>query len=58
MKKIILCTWCINGLRSHGEKVFVGDEIDYDEYYDEHGCTRCEFCGEEDSDEQLYECMI
>ena len=54
MKKIILCTWCINGIRSHGEDVYVGNEVDYNEE-DTH---RCEFCGEYDEDEALYECMI
>ena len=53
MKKIILCSWCINGFRSHGEEVYVGSEIDYDEY---DGNAKCEFC--EEDDDELYECII
>lgn len=44
MKKTNLCTWCIQGLRSHGIKIYVGD------------CTesKCDDCGEEDD---VYECV-
>jgi len=47
MKKICLCTYCIEGLRSHGEKIFVSDITHYDGI--------CEWCGEEDD---VDECMI
>ena len=52
MKKIILCNWCIQGNRSHGELIFVGDPIDPEEY------TKCEMCGEDSVDEELFECVI
>ena len=45
MKKIWLCAWCINGLCSHGEKIYHGKEIDERE---------CEECGEIDT---CYECV-
>ena len=45
MKKIWLCAWCINGLCSHGEKIYQGNEIDERE---------CEECGEIDT---CYECI-
>ena len=45
MKKIWLCAWCINGLCSHGEKIYQGNEIDERE---------CEECREIDT---CYECI-
>ena len=51
MKKIILCSWCINGIRSHGENVFVGDTIDYDDTK-----AKCEWCDDDES--ELYECVF
>ena len=57
MKKINLCTWCINGIRSHGEKVYVGDEIDYDEYFETHGKEAvCEWCNE--AEVEIHECIF
>ena len=57
MKKICICTWCINGIRSHGEKIYVGDEIDYDEYFEEHGKeATCDICDE--LAEQIFECVF
>ena len=49
MKKMVLCSWCINGIRSHGEKVYVGDQIDE---------GTCEFCDEDDAEECYFECVI
>lgn len=44
-----LCPRCIDAIRSRGEKVFVGTEIDYDEYRETHGEeATCDWCGEED----------
>ena len=51
MKKICLCSWCINGIRSHGEKIYVGDPID-----DYENNPECEWCNE-DIDE-LFECVF
>ena len=51
------CRNCINAIRSRGEKIFVGSEIDYDEYYYEHGKEAvCDFCEEAEVD--LYEVMF
>ena len=50
MKKIILCSWCIRGIQSHGETVYVGDEVTDD--------AKCEFCDEDDTDEVYFECVI
>ena len=46
-KKICLCSWCIQGIRSHGEKLFVGDEISEDEN------PKCEMCDETET--EIYE---
>lgn len=44
MKKINLCPWCIQGLQSHGMKIFVGDYVE----------APCDDCGEE---ENVHECI-
>ncbi len=38
MTKRNLCPWCIQGLGSHGIKIYVGDSVE----------AKCEECGEED----------
>ena len=64
MKKWILCEYCIEAIRSHGEKIFVGEmisqDIDYDEEkeewvseYDE-PIIKCDWC--EEPSPELYEC--
>lgn len=55
MKKyetILLCEHCICAIRSHGERVFVGETTFYDDDYDEDQV--CEWC--EEPDETLYKC--
>ena len=47
MKKICLCAYCIEGLRSRGEKIFVSDITHYD--------SICNWCGVEDD---VYECLM
>ncbi len=47
MNKILLCEHCIDGITSHGEKLFVGDFVP--------GEGVCEFCGDED---ELRECCF
>ena len=48
------CGHCINAIRSHGEKIFVGPEMDYDEYEEENGDPPvCEWC--EEGDVELFE---
>ena len=37
MRNIVLCPWCVQGLRSHGEIIYVGDITE----------RPCEECGEE-----------
>ena len=53
MKKICLCEYCIEAIRSRGEKLLVGDQYDleYEVYADEPQV--CEWCGEEA--DELYE---
>ena len=52
---IYLCRNCIEAIRSRGEKLFVGHEVDFTEYADEHGKeASCEWC--EDNEATLYEC--
>lgn len=48
---IILCDHCIEAIRSHGEVVYKGKEVDKQ---DED--VRCEWC--EDEDVVLYECIF
>lgn len=56
MKRINLCPRCICGIRSHGEPLYVGSEIDYDEFYEEHHTeAKCDFCDEES---EIYECIL
>ena len=49
MKKAKICMWCINGFRSHGEPVCVGEQASSD-------TEMCELCQEEG--EELYECIL
>ena len=51
--KWILCKHCIAAIKSRGEKLYVGDEIDVDCWEDEK--PKCEWCDEEDT--ILYECI-
>lgn len=39
MKKVNLCSWCIQGLTSHGIKIYVGSYVE----------AKCDECGEEDA---------
>lgn len=51
-----LCRNCIAALQSRGEKVFVGSQVDPDEYFEEKGeYLHCEWCDEEDVD--IYETL-
>lgn len=45
MSKRNLCPWCINGLSSHGIKIYVGDYVE----------EKCEECGETEDD--VRECL-
>ena len=57
MKKIHICNWCIQGLRSHGEKFYIGDLVDQDEYEETNGTLpHCDECGV--VDEELWEAII
>ena len=48
-KTHVLCSWCIQGIRSHGDKVWVGDLVTDDD-------AVCDICKEEaNPDEPLYE---
>lgn len=64
---ICLCSYCIDAIKSRGEKVMVGDmitqDIDYDEkkdkwyqiYDEDEPIQKCDWCGEVDP--ELYECL-
>lgn len=49
---IKLCPRCIAAIRSHGEKVFVGESTYWDDDYSEDDV--CEWC--EEGGEELYTC--
>ena len=53
MKKMCLCSHCIQAMRSRGEKLSVGDAfgLEYEVFEDEPQV--CDWCGEEEPD--LYE---
>lgn len=51
--KLILCEYCIEELRSRGEKVLVGDRVYRLEESEEEN-KPCEWCGEYDD---LFECV-
>lgn len=50
MKKVVICPWCIQGIRSHGIDVYVGCEVESEDN------KACESCGE--MDDTLVECII
>ena len=52
LERVLLCDYCIQGIQSHGENVWVGREAyDYGEAGEENVC--CEWCKEIDT---LYDC--
>lgn len=57
---ILLCEHCIEAIRSRGEKVWVGGEVERDEDVDDDGnwyvCDdlKCGWCGE--TNDELYDC--
>jgi len=60
METILLCHYCIDAIKSRGEKIFVGGLVERELDLDEEGKwfvsdgLKCEWC-EEEYDE-LYEC--
>ena len=48
MRKVNLCPWCIQGLSSHMERIFVGPPIETED-------GKCDICGEEP--DGLTECL-
>lgn len=56
-KTIRLCKNCIGAIKSRGEMVYIGNEVDYDLFEDEHGTEAdCEWC--EEVGGELYECIF
>ena len=53
-KRILLCAYCIDAIRSRGESVYQG-ELDMDAGAAEETGTTCEWCDEIDD---LYECLF
>ena len=49
LKRICLCEYCIEEIRSKGESVFKSD-LKYDAE-----CSTCEWCGEKDD---VFECLL
>lgn len=54
-KRLHICDWCIGGMRSHGEEIFVGDRLFSWQIEEEN--LKCDFCNEEDFDE-LFNCLV
>lgn len=46
MHKMNLCSWCIQGLRSHGLRIYVGDYVE----------AKCDEC--EEYDDTVNECIV
>lgn len=43
-----ICWSCIVAIKSHGESIFIGDEVDYDEYVCTHGNEAvCDWCADD-----------
>jgi len=54
MQVNLLCNYCIESIRSHGEPVYKGElKYDYEESVLEN--VKCEHCNEHDD---LYECKL
>ncbi len=51
---MLLCSYCIQAIKSHGEKILVGDQEFTCEEAEEQKIT-CDFCGEYDD---FYDCEI
>lgn len=50
---LLLCEYCIEAIKSHGDKIRILDE------WDPHGMKNiCDFCGDNEGDETLYICEI
>jgi len=56
--RIVLCRHCIDAIRSRGEKVIVFESLYYsDEYSDnDNELFKCEFCDDELTTDELFEC--
>ena len=50
----VLCEWCIQGIKSHGYSIFVGDL--YSEREVEEEGLQCYMCDEREG--YLYSCMV
>lgn len=51
-KRLCICDYCIQAIRSHGEEILVGDRV-----YSEEEDLKCDFCNEDDFDE-LFNCLV
>lgn len=54
-KRLCICDYCIQAIRSHGEEIFVGDRLFSWQIKEEN--LKCDFCDEEYFDE-LFNCLI
>ena len=52
MKKMCICWYCIQAIRSHGEKVYIGDPIENQD----NDPLVCDWC--DDEAEELYEVIL
>ena len=54
-KRLCICDYCIGGMTSRGEEIFVGDRVFSWQIEEEN--LKCDFCNEEDFDE-LFNCLV
>ncbi|MBO7070523.1 MAG: hypothetical protein J6W09_04440 [Bacteroidales bacterium] len=54
--RICLCENCILAIKSHGEKLAVGDIIEQDDVENEEDYMPCEWC--DDNTQDIYECFF
>lgn len=55
---ICICEYCIEAIRSRGEKVIKLESLYYDEKFDEIDEVTCEWCEEETDKSEIFKCIF
>ena len=53
-ERVCLCQYCIDAIKSRGERVFVGGSM----YFELDDVGKCEWCEEEFEADELYDCRF